>query len=96
MPVAFHIFLGFALQVGTFLFVVFYLNESMWFIILVGFPAILLIRFAYRHSIPARCEVAVCGGSAFQKGSRPLYYECSECGHVHKTKWYEGSGTVGG
>jgi hypothetical protein len=96
MPIGLHIILGFALQIGVFLFVVFNLNESMLFIIIVVFPAILLVRFAYRHFIPARCEVDVCGGSAFQKGSRPLYYECSTCGHVHKTKWYEGSGTVGG
>ena len=95
MPVGLHIILGFALQVGVFLFVVFYLTDSMLFVIIVGFPAILLVRFAYRHFIPARCEVDVCGGIAFQKGSRPLYYECSTCGHVHKTRWYEGSRSFG-
>ena len=95
MPVGLHIILGFALQVGVFLFVVFHVTDSVLFVIIVGFPAILLVRFAYRYFIPARCEVDVCGGSAFQKGSRPLYYECSTCGHVYKTKWYEGSGTVG-
>lgn len=95
MPVGLHIFLGFALQMGTFLFVVLSLTGSMLFIIIVGFAATLLVRFAYRKFVPARCKVAVCGGSAFQKGSRPLYYECSECGHVHETSWYEGSRSFG-
>ena len=36
--------------------------------------------------LPARCPA--CGGQAFQRGSRPIYYECRECGHVVTTRIY--------
>jgi hypothetical protein len=91
MPVGIHVILGFALQIGAFLFVYFSLSGSKFFIIAAGIVATLLVRFAYRRFVPAECKVATCGGRAYQKGSRPLYYECSECGYVYKTSWYEGS-----
>ena len=35
--------------------------------------------------LPARCPK--CGGQAFQLGSRPIYYECRECGHIVTTRF---------
>ena len=91
MPVGIHVILGFALQIGTFLFVIFSFDERGFFMIVASILAVLVVRFAYRRFVPAECKVATCGGRAYQKGSRPLYYECSECGYVYKTSWYEGS-----
>jgi hypothetical protein len=91
MPVGIHVILGFALQIGAFIFVYFSLSGSKFFIIVASIVATLLVRFAYRRFVPAECKGATCGGRAYQKGSRPLYYECSDCGHVHTTNWYEGS-----
>jgi hypothetical protein len=91
MPVGLHILLGFALQIGTFLFVFFSFSGDKFVVVIAGMVATLLVRFVYRRFVPAQCKVATCGGKAYQKGSRPLYYECSECEHVHMTSWYEGS-----
>lgn len=91
MPILFHAILGFILQVGVFVSAIVFLSGGKKLhVILIGAAGLVLVRFAYRRFVPAKCNAPGCGGSTFQKGSRPIYYKCSKCGHIHDTGIYEG------
>ena len=62
---------------------------SMLFVIFGGFLVFAAVRTLWRL-VYARCKN--CGGRAFCKGSRPIYFECADCGHTHDTGWCEGGG----
>jgi hypothetical protein len=48
------------------------------------------MRFGFRAVFLARCEA--CGhGAARQVGSRPIAYECGDCGQRRDTNYYEGA-----
>jgi len=95
MPILFHAIFGFILQVGTFISAIVFLSgNKKLHVILIGALGLALVRFAFRQFVPAKCNAPGCGGSTFQKGSRPIYYECSKCGHVHDTGIYEGGFSI--
>ncbi len=95
MPMGLHLLIGFLLQVGTILgFAVLLIKSElsgtqMLFVILGGFLVFAAVRTLWRL-VYARCKK--CGGRAFCKGSRPIYFECADCGHTHETQWSEGGG----
>ncbi len=97
MPIVLHLLLGLLLQVGTILgFAVLLINSQlsgtqMLFVILGGFLVFAAVRILFRRLVCARCKN--CGGRAFCKGSRPIYFQCADCEHTHETGWYEGSRT---
>ena len=102
MPIWLHLIAGIVLYFVTFfaigitlMFLFFIKNgggepnlKSLWIVaggITVG---MMCVRFLYRRLVHARCPE--CGEKTYCKGARPIYYECSSCGHVHKTNVSEG------
>ncbi len=99
MPIGLHLLLGALLQFGTlfgFAALLIYSQLSatlMAFVIVAGFLVMFSVRILFRRLFPASCKK--CGGRAFCKGSRPIYFECADCEHIHDTGWCEG-GSGGG
>ncbi len=97
MPMGLHLRLAALLQVGTILgFAVLLIKSElsgtqMLFVIFGGFLVFAAVRILFRRLVCARCKN--CGGRAFCKGSRPICFQCADCGHTHETGWYEGSRT---
>ena len=93
MPMGLHLLLAALLQVGTILgFAVLLIKSElsgtqMFFVIFGGFLVVAAVRILWRR-VYARCKK--CGSRAFCKGSRPIYFECADCGHTHDTGWCEG------
>ncbi len=97
MPMGLHLLLAALLQVGTILgFAVLLIKSElsgtqMLFVIFGGFLVFAAVRILFRRLVHARCKN--CGGRTFCKGSRPIYFECADCGHTHDTGWCEGGRT---
>jgi len=99
MPIWLNLLLGIGLQFVTFFGVAFLLfvkgprlrtENTTVFLYFIGIAvSVFLVRFLFRRFVPAKCPE--CGGRANCKGSRPIYYECADCGHVHETNVREGS-----
>ena len=98
MPIGVHLLIEFLLKVATILGFALLLIKSelsgtqMLFVIVGGFLVFFAVRILFRRLVYARCKK--CSGRAFCKGSRPIYYECADCGHTHETNWCEGGGTL--
>ncbi len=99
MPIWLNLVLGTLLQVAVFfgpLVLYVCINKGhiinvLFFYILAIFCMIdvVTVRFIFRKLVPAKCPK--CGGKTYCKGSRPIYYKCSDCNHIHETTVSEGA-----
>lgn len=100
MPISLHVMVGFAVQmIALAAFGIYFVFSGVFgreavYQLLAAMVVVWIIRFAFRRLVPARCPVPSCGGKAYCKGSRPIFYQCSKCGEVRQTRVFEGS-TVG-
>lgn len=83
---ALHLVMSFLLQAFAAFYGLFATKELMGG--MVGFFAGgLIMRSLFRDLIPTKCLNPTCGAfKAFQRGSQPITYVCSKCGHTHYTK----------
>jgi hypothetical protein len=83
---AMHLAISFLLQAFAAFYGLFATKEVMGG--MVGFFAGgLIMRGIFRYLIPTKCPNPSCGAfTAYQRGSQPITYVCSKCGHTHYTK----------
>lgn len=46
-------------------------------------------RSIFMNLIPASCFVWGCKGKAYCVDTKPISYECSTCGYLYETGWWE-------